>query len=139
MIKKSLINFLLVVGLTLMIGGTSSADPFELSGSGNVTHVDKLEGGEMVQPGGVITVTISNNEPGYQRFFIELRGDDANGNLVMLWGTFVGGDNCRPGTSCVFDVPNVPQLGITAKYLVVTGFFGGNGARATVDHVTSNP
>jgi hypothetical protein len=139
MIKKNLRNLLFLVGLVLVVGGTPSADSFELNGPGTVTFEDELEGDEVVLPGGVITVTISNNRPGYQRFFIYLEGDDEEGNEVLLWGTFVGGDNCRPGSSCVFDVPNIPQLGIPAEYLGVTGFFGGNGARATVDHVTSNP
>jgi hypothetical protein len=137
MIKKS---FLLLVGLLLLVpGGTSSADTFELSGPGIQVYGHDLEGDEQVQPGGVITVTISNNRPGYQRFLIYLTGKDENGNEVRLWGNFVGGTNCRPGSSCVFDLANFVTIGITAEELYVEGYFGQNGSRATVDHVTSNP
>ncbi len=136
MIKK---NFLLLVGLLLLVVGTTSADPFELSGPGIQNFEHRLEGGEIIQPGGVIRVSISNNQPGYQRFFLYIAGKNAQGNEVMLWGTFVGGTNCRPGTSCVFDVPNIPQLGTPATELGVTGFFGTGASRAAVDHVTFNP
>jgi hypothetical protein len=136
MFKK---NFLLSVGLLMLVGSATTADPFELNGPGNQIYEDELVGDEQVKPGGVITATISNNWPGYQRFFIYIAGPDANGNEVLLWGTFIGGTNCRPGTTCVFDVPNVPQLGITADELALVGYFGRNGSRASVTHVTNNP
>ena len=131
--------FVILVGLLFLLGGTTSADSFEVSGSGIQNFDHELTGGEIVQPGGVIRVTISNNRPGYQRFFLYIAGEDEQGNEIMLWGTFVGGTNCRPGTSCVFDVPNIPQLGMPATELGVTGFFGTSSSRASVDHVTFNP
>ncbi len=140
MIKKNFKNFVFLVVLVLAMGGTPSAESFELVGAGTRTFEAELEGGEIVQPGGVISITITNNSSGYQRFFLFLESEeDADGNSVLLWGTFVGGTNCRPGTTCTFDVPNVPQLGIPAEYVGVTGFFGGAGARASVTTVTSNP
>jgi len=137
MIKKSL-NLLFLVVLVLAAGGTTSADSFELVGPGTQVGEHHLEGDEQVGPGGVITVTISNNRPGYQRMFIYITGEDEDGNEVLIWGTAVGGDNCRPGTSCVFDVPNITTLGLTADELYVEGYAGQAGSRATVDHVTVN-
>lgn len=138
MIKKSLKNFLFLLVLVLAAGGTTSADSFELVGPGNQSFEDKLVGDEQVRPGGVITVTISNNQPGYQRFFIYIADKDADGNEILIWGTAVGGDNCRPGTSCVFDVPNITTLGLTATELGIDGYAGQAGSRATVNHVTVN-
>jgi hypothetical protein len=139
MTKKNLQNVCWVVVLTLVVAGASPAHTFELRGSGTQLYEEHLTGNNIVQPGGVITVTISNNQPGYQRFWIYIAGEDADGEEVLLWGTFVGGDNCRPGSSCVFDIPNVPQPQIPANEVAVMGFFGGIGARATVTHVTHNP
>lgn len=140
MIKKSLKSFLSLVAVLLVVASTPlAAGRFEISGPGTQVGEQDLEGNDQVKPGGVITVTISNNRPGYQRMFIYITGDDGNGNDVMLWGTAVGGDNCRPGTSCVFDVPNVPQHGLTADELYVEGYFGQAGSRAVVEHYTVNP
>jgi hypothetical protein len=45
----------------LLAGGTKSADPFELSGSGKQNFEHRLEGNEIMRPGAVIRVSISNN------------------------------------------------------------------------------
>lgn len=81
MFKK---NFLLSVGLLLLVGSATTADPFELNGPGNQIYEDELVGDEQVKPGGVITATISNE-------------------------------------------------------LALVGYFGRNGSRASVTHVTNNP
>lgn len=137
MIKK---NFLLFACLMIFVGGTTSADPFELTGPGIQIYEDELTGDEIVRPGGVIRVFITNNRPGYQRFFLYIATEDAQGNEILLWGSYVAGTNCRPGTSCAIDVPNIPpQLGLSATELAVVGFFGTSASVAAIDHVTFNP
>jgi hypothetical protein len=151
MIKKKLL--FLVALLLVMAEVRPSASAFEqddqattdrglrieLNGPGTQEHEQDLEGDNQVRPGGVITVTIQNNRQGYQFFFLHISSRDEQNNELVIWGALVGGEKCKPGSSCVVEVPNSVFLGITANELGISAIGGQDGSRASVKLVTTNP
>jgi hypothetical protein len=151
MIKKKLL--FLVVLLLVMADVSPSAGAFdqddqatldrglriELKGPGTQELEQELEGDNQIRPGGVMTVTIQNNHQGYQYFFLHISMRDEQENELVIWGALVGGEKCKPGSSCVVEVPNSVFLGITANELGISGIGGQDGSRASVKLVTTNP